>query len=91
MTGLFANVAPSRSIELNAAISFELAAIVVLLGAIAWFLRREIENDDAAHAEPGTDVKRLLTGDVPCVAPLDNGIGRLHDLMPGRQAEGGEQ
>ena len=91
MTGLFANAAPSRSIELNAAISFALAAVVVLLGIIAWFLRREIKNSDAAHAELRTDVKRLLTGDVPWVASLNNRIDGLHDLILERQAEGDER
>ena len=90
MTGLFANAAPSRSIELNAAISFALAA-VVLLGIIAWFLRREIKNNDAAHAELRADVKRLLTGDVPWVFSLNNRIDRLHDLILERQAEGDER
>ena len=90
MTGLFANAAPSLSIELNAAISFALAA-VVLLGIIAWFLRREIKNNDAAHAELRADVKRLLTGDVPWVFSLNNRIDRLHDLILERQAEGDER
>jgi hypothetical protein len=34
------------------------------------------------------DVKKLLTGDVPWVASLNNRIDRLYDLMLGRQAEG---
>ena len=95
MIGLFASAAPSLSIELGAAVSFALAAIVVLLGIIAWFLRREIKNNDAAHAELRADVrelradvKKLLTGDVPWVASLNNRIDRLYDLMLGRQAEG---
>ena len=90
MTGPLANAAPSLSIELNAAVSFALAAIVVLLGIIAWFLRREIKNNGAAHAELRADVKKLLTGDVPWVASLNNRIDRLHDLM-GRQAGGGRR
>ncbi len=88
MVGLFASATPSLSIEPGAAVSFALAAIVVLLGIIAWFLRREIKNNDAAHAELRADVKKLLTGDVPWVASLNNRIDRLHDLMLGRQAEG---
>ena len=87
MVRLFANAAPSLSIELGAAVSFALAAIVVLLGIIAWFLRREIKNNDAAHAELRADVKKLLTGDVPWVASLNNRIDRLHDLVLERQAE----
>ena len=95
MVGLFASAAPSLSIELGAAVSFALAAIVVLLGIIAWFLRREIKNNDAAHAELRADVKelradvkKLLTGDVPWVTSLNNRIDKLYDLMLGRQAEG---
>ena len=84
MIGLFANAAPSLSIELSAAVSFALAAIVVLLGIIAWFLRREIKNNDAAHAELRADVKKLLTGDVLWVTSLNNRIDRLHDLVLGR-------
>ena len=87
MTGPFANVAPSLSIELNAAVSFALAAIVVPLGVIAWFLRREIKNNDAAHAELRADVEKLLTGDVPRVASINDRIDRLRDLMPGRRTE----
>ena len=81
----FASATPSVSIELGAAVSFALAAIVVLLGIIAWFLRREIKNNDAAHAELRADVKRLLAGDVPWVTSLNNRIDRLYDLMPGRR------
>jgi hypothetical protein len=95
MIGLFANAAPSLSIELGAAVSFALAAIVVLLGIIAWFLRGEIKNNDTVHVELRADVKelradvkKLLTGDVPWVASLNNRIDRLYDLMLGRQAEG---
>ena len=84
MIGLFANAAPSLSIELSAAVSFALAAIVVLLAIIAWFLRREIKNNDAAHAELRADVKKLLTGDVLWVTSLNNRIDRLHDLVLGR-------
>ena len=87
MIGLFANAAPSRSIELSAAASFALAAIAVLLGIITWFLRREIENNDAAHEELRADVEKLLTGDVPWVASLNRRIDRLYDLMPGRQTQ----
>lgn len=95
MVRLFANGALSLSIELGAAVSFALAAIVVLLGIIAWFLRREIKNNDAAHAELRADVKRLLAGDVPWVTSLSNRIDRLYDridrlsdVVLGRQTEG---
>lgn len=55
--------------------------------ATSLFLRREIENNDTAHAEPRADVEKLLTGAVPRVASLNSGIDRLRDLMPGRQTE----
>lgn len=52
MVRLFASAAPSVSIELGAAVSFALAAIVVLLGIIAWFLRREIKNNASCRSAP---------------------------------------
>lgn len=54
-----------------------LAAIALLLGVIAWFVRREIRNNDAAHQELRADikelrgdVKKLLAGDVAWVQAL---------------------
>ena len=54
-----------------------LAAIAVLVGVIAWFLRREIRNNDGAHQELRADirelrgdVKKLLAGDVAWVQAL---------------------
>ena len=47
-----------------------LAAVVLLLGVVAWFLRREIRNNDAAHQELRADVKKLLAGDVAWVQAL---------------------
>ena len=54
-----------------------LAAIALLAGVIAWFLRREIRNNDAAHLELRGDikelrgdVKKLLAGDVAWVQAL---------------------
>ncbi len=78
-TVLVANAAPSISIELGAAVSWLLGALVVLFGIIAWFLRREITRNDEAHRElradvkvVETDVKKLLAGDVPWVAAIDS-------------------
>ena len=86
----------SPSVELGTAVSFALAAVVVLPGIIAGFLRREVKNNDTAHAALRADVKalradikKLLTGDAPGWPPLNNRIDRPHDLMPGRQSEGG--
>lgn len=77
-TVLAANVAPSISIEIGAAIAWLLGALVVLFGIIAWFLRREIARNDEAHRElradvkvVETDVKKLLAGDVPWVAAIN--------------------
>ena len=36
--------------------------MVVRFGVIAWFLRREINNNDKAHRELNADVRRLLEG-----------------------------
>ena len=62
------------TIELPAAVSVAawaftglLSVVAVLFGIIIWFLRREIKNNDAAHAELRTDVKKLLEGDVAWV------------------------
>ncbi len=54
-----------------------LAAIALLAGVIAWFLRREIGNNDASHLELRgdikelrSDIKKLLAGDVAWVQAL---------------------
>ena len=76
--------APPVTLDLSAALSLAvwagtaaLAAIAVLVGVIAWFLRREIRNNDAAHRELRADirelrgdVKKLLAGDVAWVQAL---------------------
>jgi len=78
-TVLAANAVPSISIELGAAVTWLLGALVVLFGIIAWFLRREITRNDEAHRElradikvVETDVKKLLAGDVPWVAAINS-------------------
>ena len=65
------------TIELPAAVSVAawiIAALFAVVGAlfavIAWFLRREIRNNDEAHKELRADVKKLLAGDVPWVRSL---------------------
>ena len=47
-----------------------LTTITILLGMMAWFLRREITNNDKAHDELRRDVKKLLEGDVAWVRIL---------------------
>ena len=69
---------PSATLSLAAwAGTALLAAIAVLVGVVAWFLRREIRNNDAAHQELRADikelrgdVKKLLAGDVAWVQAL---------------------
>ena len=69
---------PSAALSLAAwAGTALLAAIAVLVGVIAWFLRREIRNNDAAHQdlradirELRGDVKKLLAGEVAWVQAL---------------------
>ncbi len=65
------------TLDLSAALSLAmwagtalLATIALLLGVIAWFARREIRNNDAAHQELRADVKKLLAGDVAWVQAL---------------------
>ena len=94
-----ANAAPSISIELGAAVAWLLGALVVLFGIIAWFLRREITRNDEGHRElradikvVETDVKKLLSGDVPWVAAIDSRLAGLGALMSRRTpARGGEE
>ena len=47
-----------------------LAVIALLVGVVTWFLRREIKNNDAAHADLRRDVNKLLEGDVAWVKTL---------------------
>ena len=46
---LAAQAAPSITIQLPTALTWVLAGIGILLAIIAWFLRREIINNDKAH------------------------------------------
>lgn len=46
---LAAQAAPSITIQLPIALTWVLAGIGILLAIIAWFLRREIINNDKAH------------------------------------------
>lgn len=57
-----AAAAPTITITLPAAVAAAAWAVVALLVVIAWFLRREIKNNDAAHMELRGDVKKLLEG-----------------------------
>lgn len=68
------NPEPAISIELPAALTVAawamttiLAGLAVLAGAVAWFLKREVKNNDEAHAELRGDVKKLLAGEVTWV------------------------
>lgn len=58
------------TIELPTAVSIAAWIIAVLFVVIAWFLRREIRNNDEAHKELRADVKKLLAGDVAWVRSL---------------------
>ena len=58
-------------------IAFLAAAIGVLSGVVAWFLRRELKSNDDAHRElkadvktVESDIKKLLSGDVAWVKTL---------------------
>ena len=47
-----------------------IAIIAALAGVVTWFLRREIRNNDTAHADLRRDVNKLLEGDVAWVKTL---------------------
>ena len=69
---LAAQAAPI-TIELPTAVSVAVWIIVALFGIIAWFLRREVKNNDAAHTELRSDVKTLLEA-----------VGRIEAILIGR-------
>jgi len=69
---LAAQAAPI-TIELPTAVSVAVWITVALLGIIAWFLPREIKNNDAAHTELRSDVKKLLEA-----------VGRIEGILIGR-------
>ena len=80
MTAAATPITPDLSAALSVAVwagTALLAAIALLLGVIAWFVRREIRNNDTAHQELRADikelrgdVKKLLAGDVAWVQAL---------------------
>lgn len=77
---LLAAQAAPITIELPAAVSAAAWVVAALLAAIggltafvAWFLRREVNNNDAAHTELRRDVKKLLEA-----------VGRIEGILTGR-------
>ena len=69
---LAAQAAPI-TIALPTAVSVAVWVIVALFGIIAWFLQCEIRNNDAAHTELRSDVKKLLEA-----------VGRIEGILIGR-------
>ena len=69
---LAAQAAPI-TIDLPTAVSVAVWVVVALFGIIAWFLRREFQNNDAAHTELRSDVKTLLEA-----------VGRVEGILIGR-------
>ena len=63
-----------------------LTALTALAALVLWFLRREIRNNDRAHEKLQTDVRKLLTGDVPWVRTLQDDVRAL--VRRGGQAVG---
>ena len=67
-----------------------LTSITVLLGLIAWFLRREIQNNDKAHDDLRRDVKKLLEGNVAWVTGIGRRLENIENmLLPGRRTDRG--
>ena len=69
------------TIELSSAVSWTLGIIAALLGVIAWFLRRAMKNNDAAHAEMRKDTKTLLGA----VGRIEGALG----VLTGQRADRG--
>jgi len=79
VTGSFiaAAAAPPITIQLPTATTVVLSIIAGLLAVIAYFLNRELKNNDQAHRElradvetVESDVEKLLAGDVAWVRAL---------------------
>ena len=66
---VFAAAAPI-TIALPMAVSAAAWIIVALLAVIAWFVRRDIRNNDVAHTELRADVEKLLEGDAAWIRSL---------------------
>lgn len=78
------------TIELPVATSVAAWAMVVLLGVIAYFLRREIKNNDAAHAALAMKIDTVaqsLEKKIDTVAQAVAAIARDVSFLAGRQAE----
>ena len=56
---LAASAAPAIPISSTVAVTGLLAIIAGLLGLVAWFLQREIKNNDEAHRELGRRIGKV--------------------------------
>ena len=87
--------APAITSELSAATTAVLGIIAVLFTVIAYFLRRELNANDAAHTELRGDVKKLLAGQGRIEGTLEILTGRRRDptRRPGaaHQQTGGDR
>ena len=87
---LAANAAPAFSLTPAAVVTFLLASITILLGAVVWFLQLEIKSNDEAHRQlkAGIDeTRRQLKADVKTVEAdvkqLLAGQSRIEGLLEG--------
>ncbi len=77
--------APPITIDLPAAVAAAawvvtglLGVMAIMAGAVLWFLRRELANNDAAHREFRSKLDKLLEGDVVWVRDLQERLrGRV--------------
>ena len=72
------------TIQLSAAVSAAawigtglLGAIALLIGAVVWFLRRELAKNDKAHAELRGDIRIVETD----IKKLLEGLGRVEGTL----------
>lgn len=98
--GLLAtNAAPVVPLTSATVVTFLLGSITILLGIVAWFLQREIKNNDEAHRQLKASIdetRRELKADVKTVEAnvktveasvkqLLAGQSRIEGLLQGRQ------
>lgn len=75
-------LATSVSLELRTDLAWMAGAVVaVLLGIIAWFLRREMTRNETAHRDLHTSVEWLLGGNVEWIRSVSERVNKTDDRI----------
>ena len=72
-------LATSVSLELRTDLAWMAGA--VLLGIIAWFLRREMTRNETAHRDLHTSVEWLLGGNVEWIRSVSERVNKTYDRI----------